>query len=60
LSTAPAEPWFWDLLPANAAAVELATEFGFAPVRRLVRMVRGERLRGDDTMVYAIAGFEFG
>jgi GNAT superfamily N-acetyltransferase len=60
LGEAPREPWFWDLLPINSAAVELATEFGFTPVRRLVRMVRGDRLRGDDTMVYAIAGFEFG
>jgi hypothetical protein len=57
---APAEKWFWDLLPANKAAVALAEDFDFAPVRRLVRMVRGERLRGDDRMVYAIAGFEFG
>jgi GNAT superfamily N-acetyltransferase len=60
IACAPADPWFWDLLPANAAAVALAGEFGFAPVRRLVRMVRGERLGGDDTMVYATAGFEFG
>ena len=60
LAGAPGEPWFWDLLPHNTAAVALAEEFGFTPVRRLVRMVRGERLRGDDTMVYAIAGFEFG
>jgi hypothetical protein len=60
LSQAPAEAWFWDLLPLNGAAVELASDFNFTPVRRLVRMVRGERLRGDDTMVYAIAGFEFG
>jgi GNAT superfamily N-acetyltransferase len=60
LSSAPADAWFWDLLPLNQEAVALATEFGFPPVRRLLRMVRGERLRGDDTMVYAIAGFEFG
>lgn len=55
---------YWDLLPDNAAAVRLAREFGFEPVRRLVRMVRpgapGPPLAHDDSRVFAIAGFEYG
>lgn len=53
-------PWFWDLLPANAAAVRIANELGFAPVRRLVRMYRGRELRAQNEMIYALAGFELG
>jgi GNAT superfamily N-acetyltransferase len=65
LASHPNDPVFWDLLPGNIDAVTLAHEFGFEPVRRLVRMVR----RGvpdplpfehDDTQVFAIAGFEYG
>jgi GNAT superfamily N-acetyltransferase len=52
--------WFWDLLPANSAAERLAREFGFRVERRLIRMFRGEPLRGDESSIYAIAGFEFG
>ena len=52
--------WFWDLLPTNTEAVALACELGFAPVRRLTRMVRGEDLRGNEQHIYAIAGFELG
>jgi GNAT superfamily N-acetyltransferase len=58
----------WDLLPANTAAVELARDHGFTPVRRLTRMARplsgaGLRPAPNDlgqSMVFAIAGFEFG
>ncbi len=59
------EPVYWDLLPANRAAVDLARAYGFQPRRRLVRM----SLRGvgdwpppahNDQLVYGIAGFEFG
>jgi hypothetical protein len=53
-------PWFWDLLPANPAAMELATAFGFTIDRRLVRMSRGPVVREDESTIYAIAGFEFG
>ena len=60
LASHPEEPWFWDLLPSNPAAVALARDFGFEPVRRLKRMVRGEPIRGEDSMVFAIAGFEAG
>ncbi len=52
--------WFWDLLPANPAAVELAGHFGFRPARKLVRMVKGNDMRGNDSMLYAAAGFEIG
>lgn len=56
---------FWDLLPTNPAAVALAREFGFERRRQLVRMVRrGAAARSsfehDDSLVYAIAGFEYG
>jgi GNAT superfamily N-acetyltransferase len=54
------QPWYWDVFPANAAAVSLATEMGFQAVRKLLRMVRGASLSGDDSMVYAGAGFEIG
>jgi GNAT superfamily N-acetyltransferase len=60
IAGSPEEPWFWDLLPANRAAQNIAEQFGFRPVRRLTRMVRGERLRGNESMIYAIAGFEAG
>jgi ribosomal protein S18 acetylase RimI-like enzyme len=52
--------WFWDLLGANENAVQLAGEFGFAPQRRLERMIFGKRLPKEDELVYAIAGFELG
>jgi GNAT superfamily N-acetyltransferase len=60
LAQHPDSQWFWDLLPSNPAAVALARDFGFQPLRRLTRMVRGEPIRGEDSMVYAIAGFEAG
>jgi GNAT superfamily N-acetyltransferase len=52
--------WIWDLLPTNSDAVALAGRFGFQLERRLIRMFRGAPLRGDESMIYAIAGFEFG
>jgi GNAT superfamily N-acetyltransferase len=56
---------FWDLLPANREALTLAKEYGFEPVRHLVRMGMPGRdgvapLHKDDSLVFAIAGFEFG
>lgn len=59
------ETVFWDLFPANRAAVELTCANGFEPRRRLMRMM----LRGvgggpppapNYDLVYGIAGFEFG
>ncbi|HKN32899.1 MAG TPA: GNAT family N-acetyltransferase [Terriglobales bacterium] len=52
--------WYWDLLPDNRTAIEIANELGFTPKRQLTRMVRGEGFRGRDELVYAIAGFEIG
>lgn len=59
------ETVFWDLFPANRAAVELARACGFEPQRRLVRMVLrgaadGPPPAGNDRLVYGIAGFEYG
>ncbi len=56
------EQVYWDLLPANSEAVHLARNFGFEPVRRLVRMARRETrpFMHDDSRVFAIAGFEYG
>ena len=51
---------YWDLLPQNQAAFTIATELGFTPQRKLVRMVRGGDLRGREDWIYAIAGFELG
>lgn len=60
LQNISAAKWFWDLLPENRAAVQLAMEFGFAPQRRLIRMVRGAPLNSRTDWTYAIAGFELG
>ena len=59
------EPVYWDVLAGNAEAVRLARELGFEPVRHLVRMVRrgvpgAAPLAHDDSLVFGIAGFEFG
>lgn len=54
---------FWDLFPDNADAVCLAKEFGFAPVRRLVRMVLSDQsvsVPHGYKEQFAISGFEFG
>jgi GNAT superfamily N-acetyltransferase len=56
----PEAVWYWDILPANHQAVAIAQELGFQVARRLVRMVKGVSLRGDESMIYAIAGFEAG
>jgi GNAT superfamily N-acetyltransferase len=65
LSRHPQEPVCWDLLPSNPEAIRLACAAGFAPLRRLVRLVRrgvpgAAPLAHDDSKVFAIAGFEFG
>jgi hypothetical protein len=59
------EPIFWDLLPDNRDAVQLAEEFGFSCRRKLVRMARaaaggGPIPRTDCSTTYALAGFEYG
>jgi GNAT superfamily N-acetyltransferase len=60
LRASPESDWYWDLLSANKNAIELATEFGFVPQRRLERMVLANTIRKNDELVYAIAGFELG
>ena len=55
-----ADHYFWDLLPANTAAVNLAGELRFSPIRRLTRMVLGPNPSCDESRIYAIAGFEWG
>jgi GNAT superfamily N-acetyltransferase len=52
--------WQWDVLPDNTAALALARQFGFRPVRRLVRMRRGPAIAEQRSLVYAAAGFELG
>ena len=52
--------WFWDVISQNRDATSLAQELGFKPQRRLLRMVRGKELSGNDSLIYAIAGFELG
>jgi GNAT superfamily N-acetyltransferase len=56
----PSAGWFWDLLPENRDAVELASTLGFRRVRTLARMRLGSCLREQEQQIYALAGFEFG
>jgi GNAT superfamily N-acetyltransferase len=56
---------FWDLLPENTAALRLARELGFECKRRLARMALGDvphldATRGDSSLQFATAGFEYG
>ena len=60
LARFPGESWFWDLLPRHPYAAEIARDLGFAPVRQLMRMVRGKAIATNDALVYAIGGFEAG
>lgn len=53
-------PWFLDLLPSNEASRIIATEYGFTPVRHLMRMRLGHRIETRDDLVFGIAGFEAG
>lgn len=59
------ETVFWDLLPGNELASDLARELGFTCVRRLKRMWRPGACERNETapnlaMQFAAAGFEFG
>lgn len=52
---------FWDLLPDNAAALQLATELGFVEVRRLTRMYLGDKVNGGRVeQIFAAADFALG
>jgi GNAT superfamily N-acetyltransferase len=57
------EQVFWDLFPSNKEAVRMAEEFGFVPVRRLMRMAffnGPAQPTPNQGEVFAIAGFELG
>ena len=56
LARHPNEELLWDLFPEN----NLAASLGFTLSRRLTRMTRGHTLTGDNSLIYAGAGFEFG
>ena len=65
LAKYPNDEVFWDLLPDNSDAVQLAIDHGFEPARHLVRM--GLACHPDQppmvqnsSSVFAIAGFEYG
>lgn len=50
-----------DLFPLHQPAVRMASDFGFAPLRHLTRMVLSPApVRVPDRRVFAIAGFEWG
>ncbi len=61
----PNEMVYWDILPDNAPALAMAREFGFQPLRHLVRMARPgvpapPAFVCNNCHVFAIAGFEYG
>ncbi|MCE5310867.1 MAG: GNAT family N-acetyltransferase [Acidobacteriales bacterium] len=65
LSRHAREQVFWDLVEPNPDAFALARTRGFAPVRRLMRMVLRGRAWAPPfverpELVYALGGFEFG
>ena len=52
---------FWDLMPDNAPALQLATELGFAEVRSLMRMYLGHKMNpGRVEQLFAAADFALG
>jgi hypothetical protein len=62
LSQHPEARVFWDLLPANQGAVDLARSLGFERQRKLARMALkgGVCQSGNISQVFAAAGFEYG
>jgi hypothetical protein len=60
LEAVPGTGWFWDMFTENRNAAALASTMRFRPVRSLVRMSIGPRIREQEQNVYALAGFEFG
>jgi GNAT superfamily N-acetyltransferase len=60
-----AESVYWDILPGNGEAVQIARDFGFERARELVRMTLAggsdpAPLNNKDALVFATAGFEYG
>ncbi len=65
LAKYPNDEIFWDLLPDNSDAVQLAIDHGFQPARHLTRMSiacqpNALPLVLNNSSVFAIAGFEYG
>ena len=65
LARHPGEEIYWDLLPDNSDAVQLAIDHGFEPFRHLTRMSLAcqpglRPLVQNSSSVFAIAGFEYG
>ncbi len=60
LARHPHEPVYWDILQGNREAASLASQYGFRPVRQLTRMFRNPVIQADQSLVFAIAGFEYG
>jgi GNAT superfamily N-acetyltransferase len=65
LAEHPNEEVYWDLLPDNSDAVQLAIDYGFEPARHLRRMALAgvpdaPTLVQNSSSVFAIAGFEYG
>jgi GNAT superfamily N-acetyltransferase len=59
------ESVYWDILPGNGEAVQIAREYGFERVRELVRMTLAGAshpapLTNKAALVFATAGFEYG
>jgi hypothetical protein len=53
----------FDICDENEAAVRLARAAGYEPIRRLVRMYRGDAGLagvGSGPSIYALAAFEYG
>ena len=66
LNQHPGEPFFWDLLPENRRALNLARKLGFERKRVLVRMARAggscSKLQSQTNqgLQFATAGLEYG
>jgi GNAT superfamily N-acetyltransferase len=61
LAVRAGEPVFWDVLPRQTAAADLARGLGFTPLRKLVRMALPLTPEaGRPESVWATAGFEYG
>jgi GNAT superfamily N-acetyltransferase len=60
LARHPQQRVYWDILQENRDATRLASQYGFHSVRQLTRMFRGPALPEDPSLVFAIAGFEYG
>jgi GNAT superfamily N-acetyltransferase len=61
LAQLPDEDVYWDLMPDNEAADQLAASLGFSVARRLTRMYLGDKMNpGDVGLIYGAGGFEVG